>query len=86
MQFEDLNKPRVRVLGPQHPDVQVFITREDNDSFVGLYHHYKEDLTNHYKEALIDNHFIKDLLIKELLSYTLEDHQQQRLNKMTPFD
>ena len=28
------------------PDVQVFITREDNDSFVGLYHHYKEDLTS----------------------------------------
>ncbi len=46
MQFEDLNKPRVRVLGPQHPDVQVFITREDNDNFVGLYHHYKEDLTS----------------------------------------
>ena len=28
------------------PDVQVFITREDNDSFVGLYYHYKEDLTS----------------------------------------
>jgi hypothetical protein len=36
--------------------------------------------------TLIDNHFIKDLLIKESVSYALEDHQQQRLNKMTPFD
>jgi len=27
---------------------------------------------------LIDNHFIKDLLIKELLSYTLEDHQRHQ--------
>jgi predicted transcriptional regulator len=45
----------------------------------------KEELTQ-LIDALIDNHFIKDLLIKELLSYTLEDHQQQRLNKMTPFD
>src|SRR5215211_4619869 len=45
----------------------------------------KEELTQ-LINVLIDNHFIKDLLIKELLSYTLEDHQQQRLNKMTPFD
>jgi hypothetical protein len=28
--------------------------------------------------ALIDNHFIKDVLIKDLLSYTLEDHQQHQ--------
>jgi predicted transcriptional regulator len=35
--------------------------------------------------ALIDNHFIKDLLIKESVSYAPEDHQQQqRLNKKTP--
>jgi hypothetical protein len=45
----------------------------------------KEELTQ-LIDALIDNHFIKDFLIKESLLYTLEDHQQQRLNKMTPFD
>src|ERR671922_1120558 len=47
----------------------------------------KEELTQ-LINALIDNHFIKDLLIKESLSCTLEDHHQQlqRLNKMTPFD
>jgi predicted transcriptional regulator len=50
----------------------------------------KEELTQ-LINALIDNHFIKDFLIKdflikESLLYTLEDHQQQRLNKMTPFD
>src|SRR5215216_7253198 len=31
--------------------------------------------------ALIDNHFIKDFLIKESLSYTLEDHQQHQQSK-----
>src|SRR5215208_1926378 len=41
----------------------------------------KEELTQ-LINVLIDNHFIKDLLIKELLSYTIG----QRLNKMTPFD
>src|SRR5215216_6184672 len=45
----------------------------------------KEELTQ-LIDALIDNHFIKDLLIKELLSYSFEDYQRQRLNKMTPFD
>ena len=45
----------------------------------------KEELTQ-LINALIDNHFIKDFLINESLLYTLEDHQQQRLNKMTPFD
>jgi predicted transcriptional regulator len=35
----------------------------------------KEELTQ-LINVLIDNHFIKDLLIKELLSYTLEDHQR----------
>ena len=44
----------------------------------------KEELTQ-LINTLIDNHFI-NLLIKESVSYTLEDHQQQRLNKMTPFD
>src|SRR5918995_2822304 len=29
--------------------------------------------------ALIDNHFIKDFLIKESLSYTIEDHHQQQI-------
>ena len=47
----------------------------------------KEELTQ-LVNALIDNHFIKDLLIKESLSCTLEDHHQQlqRLNKIMPFD
>ena len=45
----------------------------------------KEELTQ-LINALIDNHFIKDFLINESLLYTLEGHQQQRLNKMTPFD
>jgi len=47
----------------------------------------KEELTQ-LVNALIDNHFIKDLLIKESLSCTLEDHHQQlqRLNKIIPFD
>jgi hypothetical protein len=47
----------------------------------------KEELTQ-LINALIDNHFIKDLLIKESLSCTLEDHHQQlqRLNKIIPFD
>ena len=45
----------------------------------------KEELTQ-LINALIDNHFIKDFLINESLLYTLEDHQQQRLNKMTTFD
>jgi len=31
--------------------------------------------------ALIDNHFIKDFLIKESLLYTLEDYQQHQQNK-----
>ena len=44
----------------------------------------KEELTQ-LINTLIDNHFI-NLLIKESVSYALEDHQQQRLNKMTPFD
>jgi hypothetical protein len=37
----------------------------------------KEELTQ-LIDALIDNHFIKDLLIKELLSYTLEDNQRHQ--------
>ena len=37
----------------------------------------KEELTQ-LINTLIDNHFIKDLLIKESLSYTLEDHQQHQ--------
>ena len=47
----------------------------------------KEELTG-LINTLIDNHFIKDLLIKESLSCTLEDHHQQlqRLNKIIPFD
>jgi hypothetical protein len=47
----------------------------------------KEELTQ-LVNALIDNHFIKDLLIKESLSCTLEDHHQQlqRPNKIIPFD
>src|ERR671922_1059196 len=47
----------------------------------------KEELTQ-LINALIDNHFIKDFLIKESLSCTLEDHHQQpqRLNKIIPFD
>jgi hypothetical protein len=45
----------------------------------------KEELT-HLINTLIDNHFIKALLIKESVSYALEDHQQQRLNKIMPFD
>jgi predicted transcriptional regulator len=35
----------------------------------------KEELTQ-LINALIDNHFIKDILIKEPLSHTLEDHQR----------
>ena len=39
--------------------------------------------------ALIDNHFIKDFLIKESLLYTLEDyqqhqHQQSKEEKLKP--
>jgi hypothetical protein len=47
----------------------------------------KEELTQ-LINTLIDNHFIKDFLIKESLSCTLEDHHQQlqRLNKIIPFD
>ena len=47
----------------------------------------KEELTQ-LINTLIDNHFIKDLLIKESLSCTLEDHHQQLqcLNKIIPFD
>jgi hypothetical protein len=44
----------------------------------------KEELTQ-LINTLIDNHFI-NLLIKESVSYDLEDHQQQRLNKIMPFD
>jgi hypothetical protein len=40
----------------------------------------KEELTQ-LINALIDNHFIKDLLIKELLSYTLEDNQRHQQSK-----
>ena len=29
-------------------------------------------------DTLIDNHFIKDILIKEPISYTFEDHQQHQ--------
>ncbi|MGA8106009.1 MAG: hypothetical protein WB815_05080, partial [Nitrososphaeraceae archaeon] len=35
----------------------------------------KEELTQ-LINTLIDNHFIKDILVKEPLSYTLEDHQR----------
>ena len=28
---EELNKRKLRVLGPQHPDVQAFITREERE-------------------------------------------------------
>ena len=35
----------------------------------------KEELTQ-LINALIDNHLIKDILIKETLSYTFEDHQR----------
>jgi hypothetical protein len=38
----------------------------------------KEELTQ-LINTLIDNHFIKDLLIKESLSYTIEDHHQQQI-------
>jgi len=44
----------------------------------------KEALTQ-LINTLIDNHFI-NLLIKESVSYALEDNQQQRLNKIMPFD
>src|ERR671923_1708562 len=46
----------------------------------------KEELTQ-LINTLIDNHSIKDFLIKESLSCTLEDHHQQlqRLNKIIPF-
>ena len=44
----------------------------------------KEELTQ-LINTLIDNHFINPL-IKESVSYALEDHQQQRLNKIMPFD
>ena len=37
----------------------------------------KEELTQ-LIDALIDNHLIKDILIKEPLSYTFEDHQQHQ--------
>ena len=37
----------------------------------------KEELTQ-LIDALIDNHFIKDILIKEPLSYTFEDHQRHQ--------
>src|SRR5215216_395458 len=40
----------------------------------------KEELTQ-LINILIDNHFIKDFLIKESLSYTLEDHQQHQQSK-----
>src|SRR5919108_498080 len=30
-QIEELNKRKMRVWGPQHPDVKAFITKEDND-------------------------------------------------------
>ena len=37
----------------------------------------KEELTQ-LINALIDNHLIKDILIKETLSYTFEDHQRHQ--------
>ena len=37
----------------------------------------KEELTQ-LIDALIDNHLIKDILIKEPLSYTFEEHQQHQ--------
>jgi hypothetical protein len=37
----------------------------------------KEELTQ-LINALIDNHFIKDILIKEPLSYTIQDHQRHQ--------
>ena len=37
----------------------------------------EEELTQ-LINALIDNHFIKDILIKEPLSYTFEDHQRHQ--------
>ena len=37
----------------------------------------KEELTQ-LINTLIDNHFIKDILIKEPLSYTFEDHQRHQ--------
>ena len=37
----------------------------------------KEELTQ-LINAMIDNHFIKDILIKEPLSYTFEDHQRHQ--------
>jgi hypothetical protein len=30
-QIEELNKRKMRVLGPQDPDVKAFIRKEDND-------------------------------------------------------
>jgi hypothetical protein len=29
--IEELNRRKLRVLGPQHPDFKAFITKEDND-------------------------------------------------------
>ena len=40
----------------------------------------KEELTQ-LINTLIDNHFIKDILIKELLSDTFEDHQRHQLQQ-----
>ena len=37
----------------------------------------REELTQ-LIDALIDNHFIKDILIKEPLSYSFEDHQRHQ--------
>ena len=41
----------------------------------------KEELTQ-LINALIDNHFIKDILIKEPLSHTFEDHQRLKEAKL----
>ena len=43
----------------------------------------KEELTQ-LINALIDNHFIKDILIKEPLSYTSEDHQRNQHQQQIP--
>ena len=41
----------------------------------------KEELTQ-LINALIDNHLIKDILIKEPMSYTFEDHQRPQLQQV----
>jgi hypothetical protein len=49
-QVEELNKRKIRVLGPNHPEVKAFMTKEDNDC--KSWNNYVKKVNQHMRVGL----------------------------------